>query len=66
MLAALERLQTKLVQKEEWGPSRSLGALRDTLQGPLLAHILTLQHSVRHLRDQVRTAPQHQLTHCTM
>ncbi|KAK0150742.1 InaD-like protein [Merluccius polli] len=57
VLAALERLQTKLAQKEEWGHSQTLGALRDTLQRPLLAHILTLQHSVRQLRDQLNNLP---------
>ncbi|CAL8252009.1 unnamed protein product [Merluccius merluccius] len=57
VLAALERLQTKLAQKEEWGHSQTLGALRDTLHHPLLAHILTLQHSVRQLRDQLNNLP---------
>lgn len=55
VLQALERLQLKLVQQEEWTHSERLGALRDALQSPLLGHILTLQHSVKQLRDQVCT-----------
>lgn len=53
MLAALERLQAKLVQREEWTHSETLGNLRETLQSPLFNHILTLQHSIKQLRSQV-------------
>ncbi|KAJ8278749.1 hypothetical protein COCON_G00058150 [Conger conger] len=55
VLQALERLQAKLLQREEHTHSERLGALRDALHSPLLSHILTLQHSIKQLRDQVRT-----------
>ncbi|XP_066503759.1 inaD-like protein isoform X2 [Hoplias malabaricus] len=57
VLQALERLQSKLVQREEWGHSERLGALKEALQSPLLGHILTLQHSVKQLRDQLNSMP---------
>ncbi|XP_042338728.1 inaD-like protein [Plectropomus leopardus] len=53
VLGALERLQAKLVQREEWTHSETMGNLRDTLQSPLFSHILTLQHSIKQLRNQV-------------
>lgn len=56
VLGALERLQVKLVQREEWTHSDTMGNLRDTLQSPLFNHILTLQHSIKQLRNQVRNA----------
>lgn len=56
VLGALERLQTKLVQREEWSHSAAVGALRQTLQSPLLSHLLTLQQSIRQLRNQVSQA----------
>uniref|UniRef100_A0A3Q3BEJ4 PATJ crumbs cell polarity complex component n=1 Tax=Kryptolebias marmoratus TaxID=37003 RepID=A0A3Q3BEJ4_KRYMA len=54
VLGALERLQSKLVQREEWTHSETLGNLRQTLQSPLFSQILTLQHSIKQLRNQVR------------
>ncbi|XP_037401361.1 inaD-like protein isoform X1 [Pygocentrus nattereri] len=57
VLQALERLQSKLVQREEWTHSERLGALKEALQSPLLGHILTLQHSVRQLHDQLNSMP---------
>lgn len=54
VLGALERLQAKLVQREEWTYGDTVGSLRDTLQSPLFTHILTLQQSIRQLRNQVR------------
>lgn len=54
VLGALERLQAKLVQREEWSHSDAVGNLRETLQSPLFSHILTLQHSIKQLRNQVR------------
>ena len=56
VLGALERLQAKLVQREEWTHSATLGSLQEALQSPLLSHILTLQHSIKQLRQQVRCA----------
>ncbi|CDQ86407.1 unnamed protein product [Oncorhynchus mykiss] len=53
VLQALERLQAKMAQREEWTHSERLGVLRDALQSPLLGHILTLQHSIKQLKDQV-------------
>lgn len=55
VLGALERLQAKLVQREEWTHSDTLGNLRETLQSPLFSHILTLQHSIKQLQHQVRS-----------
>lgn len=57
VLAALERLQAKLVQREEWTHSDNLGNLRETLQSPLFNHILTLQHSIKQLRTQLSSMP---------
>ncbi|XP_030646909.1 inaD-like protein [Chanos chanos] len=56
-LQALERLQAKLLQREEWTHADRLGALREALQNPLFNHILTLQHSVKQLRDQLNCMP---------
>lgn len=50
----MDRLQNKLVQREEWTHSDTLGNLRETLQSPLFNHILTLQHSIKQLQNQVR------------
>ncbi|XP_067368265.1 inaD-like protein isoform X3 [Channa argus] len=57
VLGALERLQTKLVQREEWTHSDTLGNLKETLQSPLFNHILTLQHSIKQLRSQLNSMP---------
>ncbi|KAM7012175.1 inaD-like protein isoform 2-T2 [Tautogolabrus adspersus] len=57
VLGALERLQAKLVQREEWSHSETLGTLRETLQSPLFSHILTLQHSIKQLRHQLSSMP---------
>ncbi|XP_055797067.1 inaD-like protein [Salvelinus fontinalis] len=57
ILQALERLQVKMAQREEWTHSERLGVLRDALQSPLLGHILTLQHSIKQLKDQLNCMP---------
>ncbi|XP_061834471.1 inaD-like protein isoform X2 [Nerophis lumbriciformis] len=58
VLEALERLQSKLVRKEEWSHcSERVGTLKETLQSPLFTHILTLQHSIRQLRNQLSSMP---------
>ncbi|XP_031731169.1 inaD-like protein isoform X3 [Anarrhichthys ocellatus] len=57
VLGALERLQAKLVQREEWTHSETMGSLRETLQSPLFSHILTLQHSIKQLRNQLSSMP---------
>uniref|UniRef100_A0A7N6A317 PATJ crumbs cell polarity complex component n=1 Tax=Anabas testudineus TaxID=64144 RepID=A0A7N6A317_ANATE len=57
VLGALERLQAKLVQREEWTHSDILGNLKETLQSPLFNHILTLQHSIKQLRNQLSSMP---------
>ncbi|KAM9479626.1 inaD-like protein isoform 17-T20 [Salvelinus alpinus] len=57
VLQALERLQAKMSQREEWTHSERLGVLRDALQSPLLGHILTLQHSIKQLKDQLNCMP---------
>ncbi|MEQ2182687.1 hypothetical protein GOODEAATRI_024835, partial [Goodea atripinnis] len=53
VLGALERLQAKLVQREEWTHSDTLGNLREMLQSPLFSHILTVQYSIKQLQNQV-------------
>lgn len=57
VLGALERLQAKLVQREEWSHSAAVGSLRGALQSPLFSHILTLQHSIKQLRSQLSSLP---------
>uniref|UniRef100_A0A3P9LU85 PATJ crumbs cell polarity complex component n=1 Tax=Oryzias latipes TaxID=8090 RepID=A0A3P9LU85_ORYLA len=57
VLGALERLRAKLVQREEWTHSDRLANLQVALQSPLLSHILTLQHSIKQLRDQLSDMP---------
>ncbi|TDG95943.1 hypothetical protein EPR50_G00243630 [Perca flavescens] len=57
VLGALERLQAKLVQSEEWTHAETMGNLRQTLQSPLFNHILTLQHSIKQLRNQLSSLP---------
>ncbi|XP_040896942.1 inaD-like protein [Toxotes jaculatrix] len=57
VLGALDRLHSKLVQREEWTHSDILGNLRETLQSPLFSHILTLQHSIKQLRNQLSSMP---------
>ncbi|KAL3046780.1 hypothetical protein OYC64_021083 [Pagothenia borchgrevinki] len=57
VLGALERLQAKLLQREEWTHSETMGNLRETLQSPLFSHILTLQHSIKQLRSQLSSMP---------
>uniref|UniRef100_A0A8C9T917 PATJ crumbs cell polarity complex component n=1 Tax=Scleropages formosus TaxID=113540 RepID=A0A8C9T917_SCLFO len=57
VLQALERLQGKLLQREEWTHSERLGALSEALRSPLLGHILTLQHSIKQLKDQLNCLP---------
>ncbi|XP_039984387.1 inaD-like protein [Xiphias gladius] len=57
VLGALDRLHSKLVQREEWTHSDTLGNLRETLQSPLFNHILTLQHSIKQLRNQLSSMP---------
>ncbi|XP_062252021.1 inaD-like protein isoform X2 [Platichthys flesus] len=57
VLGALDRLHSKLVQKEEWTHSDSVVNLRETLQSPLFNHILTLQHSIKQLRHQLSSMP---------
>ncbi|MEQ2256592.1 hypothetical protein ILYODFUR_025678, partial [Ilyodon furcidens] len=57
VLGALERLQAKLVQREEWTHSDALGNLREMLQSPLFSHILTVQYSVKQLQNQLSSMP---------
>ncbi|XP_029005112.1 inaD-like protein [Betta splendens] len=57
VLGALERLQAKLEQREEWSHSDTLANLTETLQSPLFSHILTLQHSIKQLRNQLSSLP---------
>ncbi|XP_027867625.1 inaD-like protein isoform X2 [Xiphophorus couchianus] len=57
VLAALDRLQNRLVQREEWSLSAALGSLKGALQSPLFGRVLTLQHSVRQLQHQIHSLP---------
>uniref|UniRef100_A0A087XAD3 PATJ crumbs cell polarity complex component n=1 Tax=Poecilia formosa TaxID=48698 RepID=A0A087XAD3_POEFO len=57
VLAALDRLQNRLVHREEWSLSAALGSLKEALQSPLFGRVLTLQHSVRQLQQQLSSLP---------
>ncbi|XP_027025712.2 inaD-like protein isoform X4 [Tachysurus fulvidraco] len=57
VLQAVERLQSKLAQREEWTHSERLGTLKEALQSPLLNRIITLQHSLKQLKDQLNCLP---------
>ncbi|KAM8874833.1 inaD-like protein isoform 3-T4 [Spinachia spinachia] len=57
VLGALERLRAKLVQREDWTHSETLGHLSETLQSPLFCHVMTLQHSIQQLRSQLSSMP---------
>nr|XP_015211664.1 PREDICTED: inaD-like protein isoform X1 [Lepisosteus oculatus] len=57
VLQALERLQSKLKDRDDRTHSERLGALRDALRSPLLGHILTLQHSIKQLKEQLNRLP---------
>ncbi|XP_049585948.1 inaD-like protein isoform X3 [Syngnathus scovelli] len=57
--AALERLRAKLAQKDEWRHHLGrLAALQDTLDSPLFVHVLALQRTVAHLKEQLSTPPE--------
>ncbi|XP_029355086.1 inaD-like protein isoform X2 [Echeneis naucrates] len=57
VMGAVDRLHSKLVQREEWTHSDTLQNLRETLQSPLFNHILTLQHSIKQLCSQLGSMP---------
>ncbi|MBN3322832.1 INADL protein, partial [Atractosteus spatula] len=57
VLQALERLQSKLKDRDDRTHSERLGALRDALRSPLLGHVLTLQHSIKQLKEQLNRLP---------
>ncbi|CAN9500848.1 unnamed protein product [Ophioblennius macclurei] len=57
VLMALQRLQAKLLQREEWTHVALLGSLLHTLKSPLLANIVTLQHSIQQATPPSRLSP---------
>ncbi|XP_066547759.1 inaD-like protein isoform X3 [Amia ocellicauda] len=57
VMQALERLQAKLRERHDQTHSEKLGALKEALRSPLLSHILTLQHSIKQLKDQLNYMP---------
>ncbi|XP_028300199.1 inaD-like protein isoform X2 [Gouania willdenowi] len=63
VVEALERLQSKLVRREEWSSCSTLRMLRDVLQSPLMGTILHLTHAVRQLSSPPPSSRKSQLIH---
>lgn len=53
MLQILDRLQAKLQEKRDSQHQENLTVLRNTLRSPLFNQILTLQQSIKQLKEQV-------------
>ncbi|XP_057696746.1 inaD-like protein [Corythoichthys intestinalis] len=57
-VAALERLGSKLAEREEWRRhGLRVAALKETLDSPLFTHVLDLQHAIAQLRKQLSVTP---------
>ncbi|XP_063154111.1 inaD-like protein isoform X3 [Candoia aspera] len=57
VLRILERLLMKLHEKGDTSQSDNLAFLHNTLKNPLFNHILTLQQSIKQLKEQLRYMP---------
>ncbi|XP_030311143.1 inaD-like protein isoform X3 [Calypte anna] len=57
VLQILDRLQAKLQEKRDSQHQENLTVLRNTLRSPLFNQILTLQQSLRQLREQLNYMP---------
>lgn len=53
VLQALARLQTRLRERGDSSQNEKLGIFRDTIESPLFNQIITLQHSIKQLKEQV-------------
>ena len=53
MLQIIDRPQAKLREKRDVQHNENLSVLRNTLRSPLFNQILTLQQSIKQLKDQV-------------
>uniref|UniRef100_UPI00398F646E inaD-like protein n=1 Tax=Pristiophorus japonicus TaxID=55135 RepID=UPI00398F646E len=53
VLQALARLQLRLREKGDSSQHEKLNILRDTIESPLFNQILTLQHSIKQLKEQL-------------
>ncbi|XP_067846366.1 inaD-like protein isoform X2 [Heptranchias perlo] len=53
VLQALDRLQLRLREKGDSSQHEKLNILRDTIESPLFNQILTLQHSIKQLKEQL-------------
>ncbi|GAB0193236.1 inaD-like protein [Grus japonensis] len=57
VLQILDRLQAKLREKRDSQHNENLTALRNTLRSPLFNQILTLQQSIKQLKEQLNYMP---------
>ncbi|XP_062437748.1 inaD-like protein isoform X2 [Rhea pennata] len=57
VLQILDRLQTKLHEKRDAPHNENLTVLRNTLRSPLFNQILTLQQSIKQLKEQLNYMP---------
>eukprot|EP00062_Callorhinchus_milii_P017921 gi/632970834/ref/XP_007901867.1/ PREDICTED: inaD-like protein isoform X1 [Callorhinchus milii] len=57
VLEALDRLQARLRERGESQQQEKLNLLHQTMRSPLFNQILTLQHSIRHLKEQLNSLP---------
>ncbi|NXL35617.1 INADL protein, partial [Glaucidium brasilianum] len=57
VLQILDRLQTKLREKKDSQHNENLTVLRNTLRSPLFNQILTLQQSIKQLKEQLSYMP---------
>lgn len=53
VLQILDRLQAKLREKRDSQHNENLTILRNTLRSPLFNQVLTLQQSIKQLKEQV-------------
>nr|XP_014352293.1 PREDICTED: inaD-like protein [Latimeria chalumnae] len=57
VLQAIDRLKTKLREKGDTSQTEKLNILHDTVQSPLFNQILTIQHSIKQLKEQLNRMP---------
>uniref|UniRef100_A0A8C2TJW8 PATJ crumbs cell polarity complex component n=1 Tax=Coturnix japonica TaxID=93934 RepID=A0A8C2TJW8_COTJA len=57
VLQIIDRLQAKLREKRDVQHNENLSVLRNTLKSPLFNQILTLQQSIKQLKDQLNYMP---------
>ncbi|XP_029474849.1 inaD-like protein isoform X2 [Rhinatrema bivittatum] len=57
VLQVVDRLQRKLREKGDTSQNENLNILRETLRSPLFNQILTVQQSIRQLKEQLKRMP---------